>query len=393
MLTRFDPPPLSDSEAAHAARVVAHVQAEIAAAGGWIPFARYMELVLYAPGLGYYAAGAHKLGRGGDFTTAPEISPAFARCVATQCADVLHALGGGDVLELGAGTGRFAVDALVELDARGELPARYRILEVSAELRERQRALVATLPARLAARVAWLDAVPEAPFRGVLFANEVLDALPVERFRRTRDGVEALGVVAAGAGFAVAARPADPALAAAVHAIESDLGAPLPDGFASEACVVLAPWLAAVSAPLAAGVALFVDYGHSRRDYYAPERDGGTLACHFRQLRHDDPFAHAGLQDLTAWVDFTAVASAGLACGLEVAGYTTQAHFLLGTGFDRHLAALAGAAGEAGVLLAHAAARLVLPGEMGERFKCLALSRGVDAPLAGFRLRDFAAAL
>jgi SAM-dependent MidA family methyltransferase len=273
------------------------------------------------------------------------------------------------------------------------VPARYRILEVSADLRERQRALVATLPARLAARVEWLDAIPDAPFRGVLYANEVLDALPVERFRRTADGVESLGVVVRDGAFAFAARPADQALAAAVREIEADLGARLPDGYVSEACLGLAPWLAAVTAPLAAGVALFMDYGYVRRDYYAPDRDGGTLACHFRQRRHDDPFANPGLQDVTAWVDFTAVAGAALACGLDVAGYTTQAHFLLGTGFDRHVAALAAEAGEAGVLRAHAAARLVLPGEMGERFKCLALAREWHAPLAGFRLRDFTAAL
>jgi SAM-dependent MidA family methyltransferase len=221
----------------------------------------------------------------------------------------------------------------------------------------------------------------------------------VERFRRTADGVEQLGVgLATGddgvSSFATVPRPATRALHDAVAALEDSLGARLPAGYESELCLSLHDWLAAVTAPLEAGLALFVDYGVARADYYAPERHGGTLACHYRHRRLDEPYARVGLQDLTAWVDFTRAAEAGLAAGLEVAGYTTQAHFLLGTGFDRHVGALVEAAGPGdGALRAHAAARLVLPGEMGERFKCLALARGDLPPLRGFALRDFAATL
>jgi SAM-dependent MidA family methyltransferase len=398
MLTPLEAPPLAPDESEHSARVAARIRDELVAAGGWLPFARYMELALYAPGLGYYSAGARKFGRDGDFVTAPEISPAFARCVATQCADVLAALGGGAIVELGAGTGSLAAGILPALAREGRLPERYGVLELSADLRERQRASVAKLPPELAARVEWLDALPPA-FRGVLLANEVLDALPVERFRRTAEGVEQLGVGLASASngvprFESVARPASRELHDAVVALEESLGQRLPAGYESELCLGLHDWLAAVTAPLSAGLALFVDYGVARADYYAPDRHGGTLACHYRHRRLDDPYARVGLQDLTAWVDFTRAAEAALAAGLEVAGYTTQAHFLLGSGFDRHVAALVDAAGPGdGALLAHAAARFVLPGEMGERFKCLALARGDLPPLCGFALRDFTATL
>jgi SAM-dependent MidA family methyltransferase len=382
--------PLSPDEAAHEARVVAHICAALAAAGGWLPFSRYMELALYAPGLGYYAAGAHKLGAGGDFVTAPELSPVFGRCVASQAGEVLATLGGGDLLEVGAGSGALAVELLAELGRQGRAPARYLILETSPDLRARQRAALAALPGGLATRVGWLDAIPAEPFRGVVLANEVLDALPVERFRVGAAGVEALGVVHDGERFAWAARPADATLAAAVAA----LGVTLTEGYESELSLWLAPWLAALAAPLAAGVMLLFDYGYPRAEYYRPSRAGGTLGCFHRHRRHDDPFVNVGLQDLTAWVDFTRVAEAGLEAGLEVAGFTTQAHFLLGNGFEQHLAALrAGLPAEREPLAAPAALKLVLPSEMGERFKCIALARDCSAPLAGFALRDFTAAL
>jgi len=382
--------PLSPEEAAHESAVLARVRAELAAGGGWLPFARYMELALYAPGLGYYAAGAHKLGAGGDFATAPELSPVFGRCVASQVGDVLAALGGGEVVELGAGSGALAVELLAELGRQGRVPARYRILEPSPDLRERQRARLAGLPAALAARVSWLERIPAEPFSGVVLANEVLDALPVERFRIGAAGVEALGVALEGGRLVLAPRPADAALAEAV----AGLGIALAPGYQSELCLRLAPWLAAVAAPLAAGVVLLIDYGYPRAEYYQPARAAGTFACFHRQRRHDDPFVNVGLQDLTAWVDFTRVAEAALEAGLEVAGYTTQAHFLLANGFERHLAALrAELPAQREPLAAPAALRLVLPSEMGERYKCIALARACPAPLAGFALRDFTATL
>jgi SAM-dependent MidA family methyltransferase len=386
--------PLTADERAHEAAVVARIEAELAAAGGWLPFARYMELALYAPGLGYYAAGAHKLGAGGDFVTAPELSPVFGRCLASECATVLDALGGGDILELGAGSGALAADLLEELARRDRLPGAYRILEPSPDLRERQQRRLAGLAPGIASRLAWCTSVPAAPFRGIVLANEVLDALPVERFRVTGEGVLAEGVVlldAPGARFGW--RPG-PASAALVAAIEADLGAPLPAGYVGEVALVLEPWLAAVTRPLAAGVALLVDYGAPRRRYYAPDRAGGTLACYHRQRRHADPFVNVGLQDLTASVDFTRVALAARAAGLEVAGYAPQAHVLLALGFEAHLAALRATAPAASEpLLARRAARLVLPDDMGETFKCIALARGYAGPLGAFALRDFTATL
>ena len=374
------PPPDPDA-AAHGARVARHVAAAIDAAAGALSFADYMEAVLYAPGLGYYSAGSHKLGADGDFVTAPETSPLFARAIAAQFAEI-----GGDVLEVGAGSGRFAADALVELARLGALPDRYLILEVSADLRTRQRVTLEALAPALLGRVEWLDALP-AGFDGTLFANEVLDALPVERFRRTADGVEQLTVVRDGARFDWGARPAHAAVAAAVAHLESDLGAPLPVGYTSEVNLRLAPWLAALAAPLARGAALFVDYGMSRREYYAPERDGGTLRCHYRHRAHDDPFVWPGLQDLTAQVDFTAVAEAGVAAGFEFAGYTTQAHLLVGCGLTRLLDEPL-ADERAALVRMQQARRLVQPEEMGERFKAIGFTRGVDAPLAAFSARD-----
>jgi SAM-dependent MidA family methyltransferase len=394
MLIPLELAPLTAEERAHEVRVIERIGAAIAAAGGWLPFADYMELALYAPGLGYYAAGAHKLGAGGDFTTAPELSPVFARCLANQCTEVLAALGGGEILEIGAGTGALAHGLLAELARTGTLPARYRILELSGELRERQQRTLSVLPPAIAARVSWEDRVPAAPLEGLVLANEVLDALPVDRFRLGARGVEALGVAVEDGRFAWHARAAEGRLLDALAEIEATIGEALPAGYVSELSLRLSPWLAAVTAPLERGIALFMDYGMARTEYYAPGRDGGTLGCFHRQRRHDDPFVNVGLQDITAAVDFTRVAEAGLAAGFTVAGYTSQAHFLLANGFEQQLAAVRAAAGPGDEpLLARAAARLVLPGDMGERFKCIALARGYPSPLRGFALRDDAARL
>ncbi|MFO1408055.1 MAG: SAM-dependent methyltransferase [Steroidobacteraceae bacterium] len=382
-----DPGPLSPAERAHGEAVAARVRAEIDAAGGWIGFDRYMELVLYAPGLGYYSAGARKFGAAGDFVTAPEVAPVFSRCMAAQCAEVLAGLGGGDVLEIGAGSGAMAAAMLAEFEALGALPAHYRILDVSADLRDRQRATIEAAVPHLAGRVEWLDRLPDA-FVGVAVANEVIDALPVERFAWRGGAALELGVVADGAGFRTDARPAPPPLAATVAHLRATCGADWPDGYVSESCNRLAPWIAALAASLGRGVLLFVDYGLPRHEYYAAGRSAGTLACHFRHRFHDDPYARPGLEDITAWVDFTAVAEAADAAGLMVAGYTTQAHFLIGNGLDRRLREVSDLDLVSRLNLSRQAMLLTLPGEMGERFKAIALSKGYDAPLAGFAVRD-----
>ncbi|MBC8028460.1 MAG: SAM-dependent methyltransferase, partial [Steroidobacteraceae bacterium] len=323
-------PELSADERAHSERVAEHIRAFIRAQGGTIGFDAYMRMALYAPGLGYYSAGATKLGAGGDFVTAPEISDLFSRCLARQTADVLRDTG-GDVLELGAGSGRMAADVLTELATMECLPGKYRILEVSADLAERQRARIAQLPPELKDRVEWLDRWPERQMRGVVLANEVLDAMPVERFvLHSREGgidVRALGVGERGDGFEWRERSPTAELMHAVADIVEALPAPLPDGYVSEVCLSFHPWVASVAQVLEQGVALLVDYGLPRSQLYHPERSSGTLRCHFRHRAHDDPFVHVGLQDITAWVDFTRVAEAADDAGLEVMGFATQAAF------------------------------------------------------------------
>jgi len=380
-------PALTADEAVHSARLEARVREEIARAGGWISFARYMQLALYEPGLGYYSAGAHKLGAAGDFVTAPEVAPVFSRCLAVQCEEVLRTLGGGDVLELGAGSGAMAAALLEELGRRDALPGRYLILDVSADLRERQRATLAAVVPGLLDRVAWLDRLPD-DFSGVVVANEVLDAMPVERFVVRGGQVNALGVTWQIDRLEWSETRAQATLTDAVRAVERDTGAAWPDGYASEINLGLGDWVAALSASVARGVLLFMDYGLPRREFYAPARRDGTLLCHFRHRFHDDPFTRLGHQDITAWVDFTALAEAGAAAGLELAGYTTQAHFLIGCGIGEFIVNVTGLDVVSRVNLSRQVMLLTLPGEMGERFKAIAFAKGYDSPLRGFAVRD-----
>jgi len=386
-------PPLSAEERAHSERVSAHIRAFMQARGGVIGFDAYMRLALYAPGLGYYSAGATKLGAAGDFVTAPEVSSLFSRCLARQSAEVLRVTG-GDILELGAGLGTMAADVLTELAALDCLPDRYLILEVSADLAARQRARLEQLPAELARRVQWLDRWPDRAMRGVVLANEVLDAMPVERFVVRGEGadqqVKSLGVALAGDAFEWRETEASPELENAVESILEGLPTPLRDGYTSEVCLAFQPWMAALAAQLERGVALLIDYGLPRAHLYHPERGAGTLLCHFRHRAHDDPFTHVGLQDITAWVDFTRVAEAADSAGLDLLGFATQASFLVGAGMESLLTAEMQRAAEdprRHAQIAGEARRLLLPGEMGEIFKVIALGHGYDQPLAGFGIQ------
>lgn len=387
---RSDPAHLAPSPEAQerSAALLTRVSERIAARGGPIPFAEYMELVLYAPGLGYYAGGLRKFGTEGDFVTAPEIAPLFSRCLAHQCAEVLAGLGGGEILEFGAGSGAMAAGILGELRRLGREPERYGILEVSSELRTRQRETLAALAPDELGRVQWLDRLPGSPLRGVVLANEVLDAMPVERFRIAPDGVRELRVDREDEHLIWAEGPAGGRLAATVGRLQRDLPEPLAPGYSSEVNPALEPWLAGVADVLAAGVVLLIDYGYPRREYYHPERATGTLMCHYRHRAHSDPLILPGLQDITAHVDFTAVAQAGVDAGLRLAGYTTQAHFLLGAGLAALLTDSDPTDVRRHLALTQQVKTLTLPGEMGERFKALAFTRGFDAPLAGFALRD-----
>jgi SAM-dependent MidA family methyltransferase len=366
---------------AHSQALVALIRRDILAGGGSIPFSRYMELALYAPGLGYYSAGATKFGAAGDFVTAPELGSLFAQCVAEAVAPVLRGAGPeAEFIELGGGSGAFALDALTALAARRALPRRYAILEPSADLRERQRErLRQALPSESFARVQWIDRPPADDWRGVLFANEVLDALPTTRFA-LQDGevMEEHVALDGDAAFRIVLRPADALVGGAVRHVERTLGSSLPDGYRSEILPQLPYWLQAVAGGLTSGLALFIDYGYPRAEFYLPERSDGTFLCHYRHRAHADPFFLPGLQDLTASVDFTAVAEAGMHAGFELAGFSSQAAFLLNNGLTDRIEQP-----DADLVQQHRrnqeAKRLTLPGEMGERFKVIGLQRGVDA--------------
>lgn len=380
------PPPEGDA-LAHSQELEAHIRQVIGQSGGWISFARFMDLALYAPGMGYYSAGAAKLGEEGDFVTAPEISPLFSRCLAGQLCEALEKLGGGDVLELGAGSGVMAADILRQMAQQGCLPGEYLILEVSADLRRRQQEFLASAVPDLFQRIRWLDALPE-QFEGVVLANEVMDALPVERIRLAPDGLNVKGVVASDDGFAWQDRPAGAALIADWQAVCADLPQGPGEGYETELCQQLAPWVGALAEALERGVILLIDYGLPRSGYYHPERSDGTLICHYRHRAHPDPLRFVGIQDITAWVDFTRAAEAAVNNDLEIMGFSTQAHFLMAAGLQQILEQETGDSARQDVELASQVRKLTLPGEMGERFKVIGLSRGLDHRLSGFAMRD-----
>lgn len=379
-------PTPSPEAAAHSARLAGVIRTEIENRGP-MRFDRFMSLALYAPGLGYYSTGRARFGAGGDFVTAPALSPLFGRCLARQCAQVLERCG-GDIFELGAGDGSLAIQVLRELESLDCLPGRYVIFEPSAGLRERQRRRLEAEPPRLAGRVAWLEQPPGDPFRGVVVANEVVDALPMRRFHYGPEGVTELCVRTEGRGFAWTRRPADPSFAAAVERIRGEAGREWPRGYQSEYLPALGEWLYSVTHALTAGAVLLVDYGYPRHEFYHPQRADGTLICHYRHLAHDDPFLFVGLQDITAFVDFTALAEAADHAALEVAGFASQGAFLLSLGLAEMLEESGDDPTDQARIIADAR-RLIMPGDMGDKFKVMALVRGDDMPeLTGFSQLD-----
>lgn len=342
-----------------------------------------MERVLYEPELGYYNNGSVKFGPRGDFVTAPELSPVLAGALAARLADVLRPLDDPVVLEVGAGTGRLTVDLARALRALG-IRARYRILDRSPELRNRQRQRCAA--AGVEAR--WLDEFPAEPIDGAIIANEVLDAFPATCFVKRAGEVRPLGVGWAEQRFGWMEGPADADLSGHIASLENRLGRGLAHGYRSELSRQLPSWMQRIAAALHRGAAFILDYGLTEAEYYHPQRAHGTLICHYRHRAHDDPFLFPGLQDISAWVDFSACARAAREAGLTVAGFTTQGQFLVeaGTIPDAQVRPEA-----ADLAAARALKTLILPGEMGERFKLLVLSRGMTLePPPG---RDFRARL
>ena len=380
--------PQPDTEAvAHSNALLSSIQALIAKEGGWVNFAQLMDAALYTPGLGYYSGGAKKFGFDGDFVTASEISPLFSQTIARQVKQVLSALKAqnkqADILELGAGTGRFAKDLLLEMAKLEQLPTRYMILEVSAYLREVQHSsLKAALPNELMNRVVWLDELPK-HFDGLIFANEVLDALPVHIVKKTADGLAEMGVVSEDAGLAWQEKPVS---SSALKGFVAEID--LMDGYTTEVCLAASGLVASLAGILQSGMLLMIDYGFSRDEYYHPQRNQGTLMCHYRHRAHGDPLVYLGLQDITAHVDFTRVAEAGVANGLELIGFVTQAQFLINAGITELLASIPAEDSANYLPLVASAQKLLSPAEMGDLFKVIAFERNLDIPFIGFSSGD-----
>ena len=378
------PEPTPDARE-HSNRVAEHIRGEIAASGGWISFARYMELALYAPGLGYYSAGARKLGKAGDFVTAPEISPLYGQTLARQVKQVLEA-GFDEVLEVGAGSGALAATLLEELERSGKVPRNYLILELSADLRERSRDTLAARVPHLLERVAWLNRLPPV-FSGVVLGNEVLDAMPAHVVRVQGGKLEEGGVGVRNDRLGWSWRLASGGPLAAARPLK------LPEGFRTEIQQAAQGFIRSLAGVLEKGVALFVDYGFPQKEYYHPQRKDGTLMCHYRHHAHADPFFLPGLQDITSHVDFSAIAGAAREGGLEVAGYASQAQFLVNCGITEVMSRTPPEDGAKFLPLANQANRLMSPAEMGELFKVIAFRRGFSQTLLGFGEGDRRSAL
>jgi SAM-dependent MidA family methyltransferase len=369
-------------------KLINRIKESIHMQGGSISFDEYMKLALYEPGLGYYSAGSYKFGAEGDFVTAPELSPIFSQCLANQCEQILNDLGAGTILELGAGTGAMARDILLELEKQNSLPEQYMILEISADLKQRQQYnLKETIP-HLFDRMVWLDTLPEKGITGVILANEVLDSLPVKRFKKTSTGFKEMKVGLGDNQFVWVDSYAEGELLKNIEGLENKLSILFPDNYISEINTQLVQWLNGLKKVLNKGVMIFIDYGYSATEYYHPERMDGSLLCHYRHRVHADPFYNIGLQDITCSANFSAVAECADSIGFHVNGYTNQTYFLFGCGLEKLLANMDELGIKEQTQIAQQVRILTMPEEMGERFKVMALTTEYDNNLKGFALMD-----
>jgi len=378
------PIPNADAQA-HSQQLTSFIKNKINQHDGWLSFADFMQMALYTPDLGYYSGGAKKFGTGGDFVTAPEISPLFAQTLANQVAQVL-AETQGDILELGAGTGKLAKDLLIALQDANQLPAHYFILEVSAYLRQVQlEEMQKHLPANLLQRVVWLDALPE-KFIGLILGNEVLDAIPVHLIYNSRSD-NPLGLSERGVAFNEEFIWQDkPLVAGDLSDLVSSYA--LPNDYLTEVSPSAIGLVKSLAQALARGVIIMIDYGFSAREYYHPQRNLGTLMCHYQHYAHTNPLINVGLQDITAHVDFTRIAHAGIGKNLVLSGICSQAQFLINCGILDRLSQVSPHDMARYTPLAAAAQKLLSPAEMGDLFKVIALSKNVDEPLVGFSSGD-----
>lgn len=374
----------------HQQAVLAYLKTVYQQQNGLLSFADFMNIALYAPGLGYYSAGLMKFGPEGDFVTAPEISPFFSQCLAQQCMPILQTLNQAAIMELGAGTGRMAAQLLKTLSQYNSLPEKYFILEVSADLKAQQQHTLQTAVPDYFNQIEWLTDLNHFSFTGILLANEVIDALPVHLFKigDNSEVLEGRVILENDVWKLIYDLPISHGLIEAVTHLQSALPQPLAPGYTSEILLSLRPWLNSLGSCLTQGVMFFIDYGFPAHEYYHPSRHMGTLMCHTRHRAHADPFQQIGLQDLTSHVDFTALAQAGQDAGLTLAGFTTQGAFLLGNGlltlaeenFSDDL--------KSNIQQSQQIQILTAPHEMGELFKVMAFTKNLDFPLQGFSLRD-----
>lgn len=352
-----------------------------------------MAMALYQPGLGYYAAGSQKFGVSGDFITSPEVSPLFAQSIARQVKQIMGELSQPVLIEFGAGSGILAVDLLLELEAIDSLPQQYWIVEVSAELQQRQQQRIKEHCSHLADKVVWLQQLPEQPVEAVVIANEVLDAMPVVAFEKQKAQLFERTILEKNDALAWALNPASEKLQTAVLEIESVIEQQLPENYRSEYNPSIKPWLRTLSGLLKKGLVLLIDYGYDAKEYYSAEREMGTMMCYYQHRAHDDCFFYPGVQDITAFVDFTAVAEAAFTSDFDVMGYTTQVQFLFGCGlaeiFENKMAQLKDDNVKQQLHLSQQVKTLTLPGEMGERFKVMALGKDIEPGLIGFTIADF----
>ena len=389
------PPQIHQAEAAKqcanrpSADLLLHIQEKIGQSGGWLSFADFMQMALYTPKLGYYSGGAKKFGYGGDFVTAPEISPLFAQTLARQVAPVLAEIPNANILELGAGTGQLAVDLLLSLQKAGQLPEQYYILEVSEHLRQVQlESLQKSLPETLFKRIEWLNALPTS-FSGVMLGNEVLDAIPVHIIHTQPDGVYERGIVVEQGRLVWQSRKIEPhSNTQQKQLLEIAEKLALPNDYITEICPAAAGLIVSLASALQQGVLLMIDYGFCAREYYHPQRNLGTLMCHYQQQAHIDPLINIGLQDITAHVDFTSIAYAGVNAGLELSGFCSQAQFLMNSGILEALSEVSPADMARYAPLAAAAQKLLSPAEMGDLFKVIGFSKNIEMPLQGFQNGD-----
>ncbi|MDQ1362552.1 MAG: hypothetical protein QG652_412 [Pseudomonadota bacterium] len=387
-MMKLDLPQPDASAVEHSAQLAALIRNTIAANSGWIDFSQYMQLALYAPGLGYYSAGLQKFGEQGDFMTAPEISSLFAFSLANPVAKLLAEMSQPHVIEFGAGSGRLAADLLLRLEALNILPEKYLIIELSAELQQRQLQMISQQAPHLLHRVIWLQQLPLQPLNGIVLANEVLDAMPVSRFVKQGDKFFPLGVALHENDFVLRSGPFEPVLHQTLQAIEEETGVVMSHGYTSEINLHVQPWLQAVSDMLNQGVAYLIDYGYPRAEYYSAERSMGTLMCHCRHRSFDDAMRFPGLQDITAFVDFTAVAEAAAQAGFDVQGFASQGNFLLDCGLPALLQEKTGTDERRNLQWIQQMKTLTLPSEMGERFKVLGLSKNINITMPGFGMQD-----